>query len=74
MSDEIRAGFWRDHSGEWHRDRREKEARRKSRSATGEKAENRMAPRRKIDRELLEKEHQELIDEALEDFSSPTEE
>lgn len=65
MSEEHRPGYYKDHSGEWHRDRRKGgDRRRDGRSADHER---RIVGRRAED-QLIRSEHKRMIQEALEDF------
>ncbi len=70
-NEEIREGFYKDKYGRWQKDRRQGKDRRMT--AIGEsyplQHERRVMFRRKVDREVLEKDHQTMIREALDDFA-----
>jgi hypothetical protein len=68
VSDEIRPGFYRDANGEWQRDRRVNPDRRKAHTPFPHH-DRRLAGRRKADREFMEREHREMIEDALEEFA-----
>jgi len=68
MSDEIREGYYKDKYGRWQPDRRAGKDRRSGKKFPLEH-ERRTLFRRKADRELYEKDHRSMIDEALEDFA-----
>jgi len=68
--DDFREGYYKDRYGRWQRDRRGGGDRR----GMGAKSfplehERRKMFRRKADRELLEKDHRAMIEEALDDFA-----
>lgn len=68
MQDEIRDGFFKDKYGRWQADRRSG----KDRRATQPNAhdhERRKFFRRKVDREILNKDHKTMIEDALEEFA-----
>lgn len=71
MTEEIREGYYKDKYGRWQKDRRQGKDRRASLGGDGCAAghERRGMYRRKADRELLEKDHQTMIREALEEFA-----
>ncbi len=69
-ADEIRPGFYKDKYGRWQVDRRAGGDRR----AAAHKPhsydhDRRKLYRRKADRELLELDHRQMIEDALEDFA-----
>lgn len=67
MAEEHRPGYYKDHHGEWQRDRRKGGDRRlDGRSIDHER---RIIGRRAADRRLRE-EHEDMIQEALEDFQA----
>lgn len=67
--EEHREGFYKDKYGNWRPERRAGGDRRKGKGASPGAHERRKFYRRKADRELLLKDHQTMIDEALEDFA-----
>ena len=69
MSKEIREGYYKDKFGNWRKDRRTAGERRRADSGFPLDHERRKMFRRKADRELLQKDHQAMIEEALEDFA-----
>ena len=70
MSVEHRHGQWQDELGQWHADRRGTVDRRNLPGADNEQyKERRKFFRRKIDRELVDRDHKSMIKEALEDFA-----
>ncbi|MBI4557391.1 MAG: hypothetical protein HY706_07405 [Candidatus Hydrogenedentes bacterium] len=69
MSEEQCPGYYQDESGNWQPDRRQTPDRRNLGSALHQH-ERRSFFRRKADRELLEKDHQVMIREALDDFAA----
>lgn len=71
--EEIRPGYYQDKFGEWHKDRRKGPDRRAVRGAV-EHDERRQFLRRKVDRELHEREHKQMIREALDEFAAEHEE
>jgi hypothetical protein len=70
-TEEIREGFYKDKYGRWQKDRRQGKDRRKIQ--IGEsfplEHERRVMFRRKVDRETLERDHQSMIRDALDDFA-----
>ena len=70
MQDEVREGHYRDKYGRWQGERRSGVDRREARGDYAAEQERRRMFRRKADRELLEKDHQAQIDEALDDFAA----
>lgn len=68
-TEEFREGYYKDKYGRWQRDRRSGKDRRGTHSGFPLEHERRTLFRRKVDRELLEKDHRTMIDEALEDFA-----
>ncbi len=71
MDDEVRtkAGFYRDAAGVWQTERRSGVDRRAGKKDEPWTAERRGAFRRQVDQELYEKEHKQMIEEALADFA-----
>lgn len=68
MSEEIRPGFYKDRYGNWQADRRMADDRRSlGKSHNGH--DRRKMFRRKVDRELLKFDHQNMIADALEEFA-----
>ncbi len=67
--EEHREGFYRDKYGNWRPERRTGGDRRAQKAGPSGAHERRKFYRRKADRELLLKDHQTMIDEALEDFA-----
>ncbi len=65
---QSRPGFYRDAAGNWQVDRRSTE-RRDGQSGGAWTHECRCLFRRQADRELYEKDHKRMIDEALTDFA-----
>lgn len=68
VQEETRPGYYKDRWGHWQKDRRTQENRRGSRARSNEE-ERRRHIRRKSDQDLVDHEHREMIEEALEDFS-----
>jgi hypothetical protein len=70
-NEQIREGFYKDKYGRWQKDRRQGRDRREH--AIGAtyslEHERRRMFRRKVDRQLLEKDHRFMIREALDDFA-----
>ena len=69
MTEEIREGFYKDKYGRWQRDRRNARDRRAIGDAFPLQHERRKMFRRKVDREILKKDHRAMIDDALDDFA-----
>lgn len=71
MNDEAqsRAGYYRDADGHWQVDRRSGTDRRAGQPAGAWSHERRCLFRRQADRELYEKDHKQMIEEALSDFA-----
>ncbi len=71
MNDEAqsRVGFYRDAAGIWQVDRRSGTDRRDGQPAGAWAHERRCQFRRQADRELYEKDHKRMIEEALTDFA-----
>lgn len=69
MSKSDRPGFYRDESGSWQPDRRSGVDRRARQTDSAQYREQRKFARRKADRELYEKDHKIMIQEALDDFA-----
>jgi hypothetical protein len=67
---ERRDGHWRDEQGNWRPERRSGPDRRLLAGAESEQyKERRKVFRRKMDREIYERDHKTMIREALEDFA-----
>jgi len=66
---DFREGYYRDKYGRWQKDRRSGNDRRTLQNAYPIEHERRTMFRRKADRETLDKDHREMIEEALEDFA-----
>lgn len=60
---------WQDESGVWHVERRSGTDRRATQTDGELHREKRKAFRRRVDRELFERDHKTMIKEALEDFA-----
>ena len=69
MDEEIRPGYYKDKDGNWQRDRRKAPDRRKRRFPMPQN-DRRSFYRRKTDREILERDAQDQIEEALEEFEA----
>ena len=69
VEDDIREGYFKDKYGRWHADRRKTEDRRAMAKKDPFEHERRRMYRRKVDRELLEKDHRAMIEDALDDFA-----
>ncbi len=69
MSNEVRPGYYKDANGEWQVDRRKGGDRRDLRIASAGDHERRRFFRRQADREIYQRDHKIMIDEALEDFA-----
>ncbi len=69
MKDEIREGYYKDRYGNWQKDRRGAADRRGGRANYPLDHERRKMFRRKIDREVYNRDHKDMIEEALEDFA-----
>lgn len=67
VSNESRPGFFKDESGQWQKDRRKAVDRRGSRQQTIDD-ERRQKYRRKTDQGFIEREHREMMKEALDEF------
>ncbi len=69
--EDIREGFYKDKYGRWQNDRRQARDRREGMigKAFSLEHERRKMYRRRTDREILEKDHQARIREALDDFA-----
>ena len=68
MSNEIPTGYYRDASGELQRDRRRTSCDRRKSHGSAKDGERRDNLRRKTDREIQEREHHDMIADALEEF------
>lgn len=69
MDEEIRKGFYKDKYGRVVPDRRSGIDRRATGKAGDKDHERRRVFRRKADRELFERDHRTMINEALQDFA-----
>jgi len=69
MSEGRREGYYKDKYGRWQKDRRTGNDRRRLEKVKPLDHERRRMYRRKADREVLEKDHQVMIESALEDFA-----
>ena len=69
MSKGERPGFYRSEDGSWQPDRRSGRDRRDFQKDSTQYREQRKFARRKADRELYEKDHKVMIQEALDDFA-----
>jgi len=70
MSSEQRQGQWQDGLGQWHLERRGGIDRRSLQGADNEQyKERRKFFRRKLDHDVVERDHKSMIKEALEDFA-----
>jgi len=69
LSHEQRDGQWQDATGTWHADRRTSVDRRSLQGDSEQYKERRKVFRRKMDREVYERDHKAMIREALEDFA-----
>ena len=69
MSQNERPGFYRDTDGNWQADRRNGKDRRNYQTDSERYRELRKFVRRKADREVYEKDHKIMIQEALDDFA-----
>lgn len=69
MSKIEKPGHYRDHEGNWQKDRRSGTDRRATVTARQADERRRNAGRRKADLEFQEREHREMIEEALADFA-----
>lgn len=70
MNQEIREGYYQDQFGNWHPDRRKGPDRRNlGPPGSYDDHERRKLFRRKADRELFERDHREMIKDALDDFA-----
>lgn len=68
MEHETRPGYYLDANGEWQKDRRVLPDRRRNAQAFPHH-DRRLMGRRKADREFIERDHREMITDALEDFA-----
>ncbi len=69
MGEEIRPGYYRDENGIWHKDRRKKTSRRECKGFFGF-PDRRTFYRRKTDLEILEREAQADITDALSEIAN----
>ncbi|PCJ63196.1 MAG: hypothetical protein COA73_05450 [Candidatus Hydrogenedentota bacterium] len=69
MSDVIPEGYYRDHQGDLQRDRRIKTDRRENRPNNSD-GDRRNMFRRHSDEAITNREHHQMIEEALEDFAA----
>jgi len=68
---EHREGFYKDKYGRWQKDRRNGSDRRQQGGGDwSTEHERRKVYRRKADREILEREHRVMIEEALDEFAA----
>jgi hypothetical protein len=70
LSEHSRSGFYRDSTGNWQPDRRSGRDRRAQQVDSAAYREQRKFFRRKADRELYERDHKEMIREALDEFAA----
>ena len=68
--DAPREGYYKDKYGRWQKDRRTGPDRRTMGKAFPLEHERRGMFRRKVDREIYEKDHRAMIDDALDDFAA----
>jgi hypothetical protein len=68
VSENFRPGFYRDEEGNWRKDRRKGGERRRT-DAQASHPERRNFRRRKADRDFIEREHHEMIEEAIEELA-----
>ncbi len=68
-NEEIREGYYKDRYGRWQKDRRSGRDRRSIGESYPLEHERRKMFRRKVDRELLERDHRTMIEDALDDFA-----
>lgn len=73
MSEGHRTGCYKDRYGRWQKDRRASADRRSTGKMFPLDHERRRMFRRKVDREVLETDHREMIESALEDFAEENE-
>ena len=69
VSEEIPEGYYRDHQGDLQRDRRKKVDRRANRPANMD-GDRRNMLRRHTDEAIMEREHHQMIEDALEEFAA----
>jgi hypothetical protein len=69
LEEETRPGYYKDKYGNWQKDRRRTPDRRKKHIPISHHDRRRMG-RRKADREILERDTREMIEEALTDFAA----
>ena len=69
MSEEVRPGYYMDKEGNWQVDRRSGIDRRDLKPASPVDRERRKIFRRQADRELYERDHKIMLEEALEEFA-----
>lgn len=69
MSEEIRPGYYKDKEGKWQVDRRSGIDRRSLKPESAVDRERRKIFRRQADRELYERDHKIMVEEALEEFA-----
>ena len=70
MSDEIRPGYYKDKDGNWQKDRRKTPDRRAVSGTEFPHHDRRRWIRRKADREAMERDHKEMIEDALDEFAA----
>jgi hypothetical protein len=68
MAGETRPGYYKDKYGQWQKERRVGPDRRRLRKEIHQR-DRRTLSRRKADRVFLEKDHKEMIEDALEEFA-----
>ena len=68
VAEEKRPGYYKDEHGNWQKDRRKTPDRRRAPNHDFPHHDRRTHLRRKADREALERDHKEMIEDALEDF------
>ncbi len=69
MAENVRPGYYQDKEGNWQVDRRSGVDRRSQEQESPYGHERRRLFRRQIDREVYERDHKKMIDEALADFA-----
>jgi len=70
MAQRVPTGYYRDSKGELKRDRRQQADRRAVGRRDSGDGDRRLQPRRAADREFVEREHHDMIEEALAEFAS----
>ena len=74
VEEEVRPGYYKDEFGNWQKDRRKGGPDRRLRGGSHADHERRKFFRRKADRELFERDHRQMIEDALEDFAEEEDE